>query len=109
MKLPVWLQNLLIGVLLPLAKTMGKDALVAWANKLKADDPNRYRTYLIVLYRVLVVEIKPIADRSDNDWDNEAVDLVISAIQKSATDNGVILPDVTIHAVALPPVSPAVP
>lgn len=104
MKLPVWLQNLLIGVLLPLAKTMGKDALVAWANKLKNDDPNTYRTVIIVLYRILVVEIKPIADRTDNDWDNEANDLVISAIQKSATDNSVPLPDVTI--LALPPVTP---
>lgn len=109
MKLPKWILDILVGILLPLAKTMGKKAVVDWGNKEYAKDPNWTGTIIIVLYRFLVVNIKPIADRTDNDWDNEAVDVVIAAIQECAAVNVVSLPDVTIKQLPAPVVNPLLP
>lgn len=102
MTLPKWLNDLLINILLPMAKLLGKNAVVQLITGLKAKDPNWYNTVIMVGYRFLVVHLKPIADDSATPWDNEAVDLIISAIAKSATDTGTPLPDVTIIPKTLP-------
>lgn len=107
--IPKWVLDILLTVLIPLAKVRGLKAVVDWMNKEYAKEPNWGGTGIIILYRVLVVNIKPLADRTDNDWDNEAVDIVIAAITESATANGVPLPDVTIKQLPAPVVNPLLP
>lgn len=104
MNLPKWINDLLINIILPFAKIAGKNGIVEVLKNLKAKNENLYRTLIIVGYRALVVELKPLADDTTTPWDNEAVDLVIAALLQSATDNNVPLPDVTIIALPAPTV-----
>lgn len=96
MKLPTWLLNILTTMILPLAKLLGKNGLVEVLNNIKTKDPNWYATLIIVSYRALVVHLKPVADATPAQWDNDTVDVAIAAIKQSAEDNSVSLPDVTI-------------
>lgn len=105
MKLPKWLQDLVINVLLPLAKVAGKQKVVEYLEQLKSSEPNWYATTIIVAYRMLVVHLKPLSDDTSTPYDNEAVDLVIAAIIQSASANNIKLPDVTIIPKPLPPTS----
>ena len=102
MTLPKWLQDLVINVLLPLAKSAGKAKVIEYLAQEKIKQPNWYASTVIVAYRLLVVHLKPVADDTKTPYDNEAVDLVIAALKESAAANNIPLPDVTIVP-ALPP------
>lgn len=101
MTLPKWLTDILTTIVLPLAKLVGKNGLVGMFENMREKNLNNYTTAITVLYRVLSVHIKPLADKTATVWDNEAIEIVLAAIEKSAADHGVVLPDVTIHP-ALP-------
>lgn len=105
MNLPKWLLDIISLVLLPMAKLIGKNGLVEMFKNMKEKNINTYTTVITVGYRALKVHIKPLADTTTTVWDNEAIEIVCSAIEKSALDNGIVLPDVTIHPL-LPPVTP---
>lgn len=107
MKLPAWLLSIIQTMILPLAKLLGKNGLVEVLNNQKEKNPNLYRSIIIVGYRIFKVDLKILADKTPQIWDNDAIDLVASAIEKSAADNGVPLPDVTIIP-ALPPTPPVI-
>lgn len=96
MTLPKWLTDIVFNILLPIAKSSGKKAVVDWLNNFKVKEPNWYATIVIVGYRMLVVHLKPIADDTKTPYDNEANDVVIDALKESAAANGVSLPDITI-------------
>jgi hypothetical protein len=97
MNLPKWLTDVLTTIILPLAKLVGKNGLVEMFKNMKEKNINTYISVLTIGYRALKVHIKPLADTTATNWDNEAIEIVVSAIEKSAQDNDVVLPDVTIH------------
>lgn len=103
MTLPKWLQDLVINILLPLAKSAGKQKVLEYLEKEKAAQPNWYATTVIVAYRMLVVHLKPLADDTNTPYDNEAVDVVIAALKESAAANNIPLPDVNIVSLPAPP------
>lgn len=102
MTLPKWLTDILTTIVLPLAKLVGKNGLVGMFENMREKNINNYITVITVLYRVLNVHIKPLADKTATVWDNEAIEIVLSAIEKSASDHGVVLPDVTIYPAPVP-------
>lgn len=108
MKLPKWLNDIVINILLPFAKIAGKNGLIEVLKNLKEKNPNLYGTIVIAGYRGLVVNVKPLSDDTSTPWDNEAVDLIIAALLQSATDNNLPLPDVTIVPDPVLPAPPVV-
>lgn len=101
MNLPKWLTDILTTIVLPFAKLLGKNGLVAMFQNWKEKSPNWYYTFIICGYRALKVHVVPLAEKTPTEWDDESLAIVIGAMEKSAADNNVTLPDVTIHP-ALP-------
>lgn len=88
-----WLNEALLGFLLPKALNMGGDAVLGWLEKAYADDPVLVKTATVSLYPLIDVYVEKFAEQTETKLDDKAVDEVLETIEKFANNHAIQLPN----------------
>lgn len=86
-------KEILVNTLLPVIQAMASEQLVGLLNKYAENDKENYSKSVTSLYVVMDGHLEDLAKKSKGKIDDTLIQALKSAIEESADQNGVDLPD----------------
>jgi hypothetical protein len=88
-----WLNEVLLGFILPKALSIGGDELKKFLQKAHDDNPVFVETTIVSLYPFVDVYLEKYAGQTETKFDDKAVSELMETLEEFAADNSIDLPN----------------